>query len=64
MDALLDFFVKFPELSSKIFWMARESYAGKYIPNLAYEIDLYNMQAKPKQVNLKGILVGNGIISF
>ena len=64
MDALLDFFVKFPELSSNIFWMAGESYAGKYIPDLAYKIDLYNMQAKSKKVNLKGILVGNGIMSF
>ncbi len=64
MDALLDFFTKYPELSSNTFWLAGESYAGKYIPDLAYKIDLYNMQTKSKQINLKGILVGNGVMSF
>jgi len=64
MNAVLDFFVKYPELSSNIFWIAGESYAGKYIPDLAYKIDLYNTQTPSKQINLKGLLVGNGIMSF
>ncbi len=61
---MLDFFIKYPELSSNIFWLAGESYAGKYIPDLAYKIDLYNMQTKSKKINLKGLLVGNGFMSF
>ncbi len=62
-DALLDFFVKYPEYSDNIFWIAGESYAGKYIPDLATFIDVYNT-FESKKINLKGILVGNGVMSF
>lgn len=63
-DALLDFFVKFPEYSDNDFWIAGESYAGKYIPDLASFIDVYNYLQKGKKINMKGILVGNGVMSF
>lgn len=63
-DALLDFFVKYPEYSDNPFWIAGESYAGKYIPDLAEFIDVYNFIQIGKAVNLKGILVGNGVMSF
>lgn len=63
MNALLDFFNKYPEYRKNPFWIAGESYAGKYIPDLAVKIDQYNLNAS-FQINMKGILVGNGIMSF
>jgi serine carboxypeptidase-like clade 2 len=42
MNALLDFFNKFKEYRTNNFWIAGESYAGKYVPDLAVLIDLYN----------------------
>ena len=53
--ALVDFFqTKFPELASNDFFITGESYAGVYIPTLAYEI----LQHAP-QINLKGLAVGD-----
>lgn len=49
----------FPDLQTNDFYIAGESYAGKYVPALAYTID----QNNPKQklvINLKGIAIGNG----
>jgi carboxypeptidase C (cathepsin A) len=38
-----------------------ESYAGKYVPSIAYQIHQYNQNAPPtKRINLKGIAIGNG----
>ena len=38
LKALLNFFEKFPEMKSKDFYISGESYAGIYVPILAYEI--------------------------
>jgi carboxypeptidase C (cathepsin A) len=58
-QALLNFFNgKFPELRGRQFFIAGESYAGKYIPDLA------RLALDKGGLNLKGILVGNGIFSF
>lgn len=49
----------FPDLQTNDFYIAGESYAGKYVPALAYTIH----QNNPKQklvINLKGIAIGNG----
>ena len=35
LNALVDFFKKFPEYQNRSFWIAGESYAGRYIPDLA-----------------------------
>lgn len=43
LNALLDFFQKFPEYRKSPFFIAGESYAGKYIPDLAVLIDRYNL---------------------
>lgn len=61
--ALVEFYKKFPEYSSRGLWIAGESYAGKYIPDLAALI-LRNNEAGNSSIKLKGILIGNGIISF
>ena len=63
MNAVLDFFQKFPEYRRSPFFIAGESYAGKYIPDLAVLIDRYNLDAA-SPINFRGIMVGNGVMSF
>jgi len=63
LTAVLAFYDKFPEYKSRGLWIAGESYAGKYIPDLAQLIIQSNDQGK-SSIKLKGILIGNGIISF
>jgi len=63
--ALIDFFspAKYPELAGNDFWIAGESYAGVYIPTLAQYIDQQNNNASQTlKMNLKGIMVGNGVV--
>ncbi len=55
--ALKAFFQKHPELSAKSVYLAGESYAGKYIPQLALRI-LSDHEHTPK-IHLKGILLGD-----
>jgi serine carboxypeptidase-like clade 1 len=57
---LQGFFAKFPEFRNNDFYVSGESYAGVYVPSLAQNIVLANHQGKPR-INLKGILVGNGV---
>ncbi|XP_067008046.2 venom serine carboxypeptidase-like [Anabrus simplex] len=57
--ALVQFFEVFPELRRLPFFIAGESFAGKYIPALAHTIHKRNPKADV-QINLKGIAVGNG----
>jgi carboxypeptidase C (cathepsin A) len=65
LKALLDFFVKFPTMKNKDFYIAGESYGGIYVPMLAHKIVEYNKNLKESQkINLKGILVGNGVADW
>mgnify|MGYP000288919143 CR=1 FL=1 len=66
LRALLDFFEKYPEYRDNNFFIAGESYAGKYIPHLAKRVDEWNeyYAEEGKKVNMKGLLVGNGIMSY
>ena len=41
-----------------------ESYAGKYIPDITTLILGNNRDEKNKYINIKGIMVGNGVMSF
>lgn len=58
-EALLQFFTLFPEYQKNSFYISGESYAGKYIPTLAYTIHNNNPCAKVK-INLQGLAIGNG----
>ncbi|XP_065215166.1 venom serine carboxypeptidase-like [Planococcus citri] len=58
-DALTQFFALFPELRENKFFISGESYAGKYLPALGYEIYSRNPNM-PFPINLKGIFIGNG----
>jgi carboxypeptidase C (cathepsin A) len=42
LGALQDFYFKFPEYLSHDLYISGESYAGVYVPYLAYQIDKYN----------------------
>jgi hypothetical protein len=64
LNALVDFFTKFKEYSKTSFYLAGESYAGKYIPDLAVLIDKYNRGNPLITINMKGLLIGNGVMSF
>ena len=63
--ALLDFFRKYPEFKTKDFYVSGESYAGIYVPMLAYKIIEYNKKPETtEKIKLKGILVGNGVTDW
>lgn len=65
LNAVVDFFSnKFTQFRGRSFFIAGESYAGKYIPDLAMLIDGYNQRGEGVAINLMGILVGNGVMTF
>ncbi|CAG9767345.1 unnamed protein product [Ceutorhynchus assimilis] len=57
---LTQFFTMFPEIQKNEFYVAGESYAGKYVPAIAHTIHENNPTASLK-INLKGLLIGNGL---
>jgi len=61
--ALSKFFEKHPSLQQNKLYIAGESYGGKYNPHIAYEISQWNSNQtnSSKIINLKGILIGNGL---
>ena len=62
LASIVSFFTAYPELKNNDFWIAGESYAGVYVPSLAYAIYNYNQASPPFPINLRGIMVGNGCI--
>ncbi|XP_065875790.1 serine carboxypeptidase-like 20 [Euphorbia lathyris] len=60
-EFLLKWFELYPEFLSNPFFISGESYAGVYVPTLAYEV-MKGIDAGTKPIiNLKGYLVGNGV---
>ena len=61
LNAVLEFFKKFPNLKSNDFYISGESYAGIYVPWLAWKIIQHNAlpTSKENTIKLKGVLVGN-----
>ncbi|XP_077483067.1 venom serine carboxypeptidase-like isoform X2 [Amblyomma americanum] len=61
LEFLQQFFTLFDSYSSNDFYLAGESYAGKYIP--AIGAALHDSRGKLRvPINLKGIAIGNGMI--
>lgn len=58
-SALAQFFQLFPELQTNPFFISGESYAGKYLPAIAYTILQKNPSAD-LPLNLQGVLIGDG----
>lgn len=59
--ALVQFFALFPEYRDNEFYVAGESYAGKYVPAVSHTIHTNNPGAQVK-INFKGLAIGNGLI--
>nr|KYP68585.1 Serine carboxypeptidase-like 49 [Cajanus cajan] len=60
-DFLQEFFKTHPEFVKNDFYITGESYAGHYIPALAYRINQANKQNLGIHINLKGLAIGNGL---
>ena len=54
---LVNWLERFPEYKNRDFFIAGESYAGHYVPQLAQTILHHNKKANKTIINLKGILV-------
>lgn len=57
--ALVAFYEKFPEYKEHDLFISGESYAGIYVPYLAWQIIEHG-----SKFNLKGIIVGNGVTNY
>ncbi|XP_045683966.1 probable serine carboxypeptidase CPVL isoform X2 [Phyllostomus hastatus] len=58
-SALMQFFQLFPEFQENDFYITGQSYAGKYVPAIAYYIHTLNPTLS-LPINLKGIAIGSG----
>ncbi|KAH6814435.1 serine carboxypeptidase-like 20 [Perilla frutescens var. frutescens] len=58
---LLKWFELYSEYQSNPFYISGESYAGIYVPTLAYEVANGIVAGVKPILNLKGYLVGNGV---
>eukprot|EP01132_Coremiostelium_polycephalum_P005188 gene5188-6458_t len=60
-NLLQQFFQVYPEYRNNDFYITGESYAGKYIPALAYYIYNQNQQSYNEKIKLTGIAIGDGL---
>ncbi|NP_001147904.2 Serine carboxypeptidase II-3 [Zea mays] len=63
---LLNWMEKFPEYKGRDLYLAGESYAGHYVPQLAHAILGHAAAGKPSSsspLNLRGIMIGNAVIN-
>ncbi|KAL1833332.1 hypothetical protein ACET3Z_002983 [Daucus carota] len=60
---LLNWLERFPEYKDRDFYISGESYAGNYVPQLAYTILYHNKMTNNTHINLKGIIVGNAVLN-
>ncbi|KAK7263919.1 hypothetical protein RJT34_31518 [Clitoria ternatea] len=60
---LVNWLERFPEYKNRDLYIAGESYAGHYVPQLAHTILHHNKKATKTIINLKGILIGNAVIN-
>ncbi|KAL3651660.1 hypothetical protein CASFOL_004662 [Castilleja foliolosa] len=59
---LVNWLKRFPEYRNRDFYIAGESYAGYYVPELTHLI-LYQKKANMLTVKLKGIIIGNAVLN-
>ncbi|XP_021275754.1 serine carboxypeptidase 24 isoform X1 [Herrania umbratica] len=58
---LIRWMSRFPQYKRREFYIAGESYAGHYVPQLAKKIHDYNKAYSHPIINLKGFIVGNAV---
>ncbi|KAF5191519.1 Carboxypeptidase, partial [Thalictrum thalictroides] len=62
---LINWFSRFSQFKNSDFYIAGESYAGFYIPELAQLLVRKNLHAHPSsKILLKGVMIGNGMMDF
>ncbi|KAK1390249.1 Carboxypeptidase [Heracleum sosnowskyi] len=60
---LLNWFKRFPQFKSHEFYIAGESYAGHYVPQLSEVIfDKNKHVSKEEYINFKGFMIGNALM--
>ncbi|XP_031091558.1 serine carboxypeptidase-like 27 [Ipomoea triloba] len=59
---LVKWFDRFPQYKYRDFYIAGESYAGHYVPQLSQIVYQRNKGIKNPVINFKGFLVGNAVI--
>lgn len=62
LKALRQFFIIYSEYKNNDFFIAGESYAGKYIPALVAAIHEHNKKQYSIPINLKGVSIGCGFM--
>lgn len=60
-EAIQQLYLLFEWSSSSDFWITGESYAGKYVPALAYYIHKAQSKKPKVKIPLKGLAIGNGL---
>ncbi|KAJ4979108.1 hypothetical protein NE237_009888 [Protea cynaroides] len=58
---LVNWFEKFPQYKHRDFYIAGESYAGHYVPQLSQIVHQRNKGIENPVINFKGFLVGNAV---
>lgn len=58
--ALQEFLGLYPAYRACPLYIAGESYAGKYVPNIATEIMRRNAEGKDDPINMRGLAIGDG----
>ncbi|OUZ99792.1 Peptidase S10 [Macleaya cordata] len=61
---LINWLERFPEYKTRDFFIAGESYAGHFVPQLAQLILHRNKNTSQTVINLRGIAMGNAYIDF
>nr|XP_010907374.1 serine carboxypeptidase-like 34 [Elaeis guineensis] len=62
---LVNWFQRFPQYKLNEFYIAGESYAGHYVPQLAKVIFDKNKETTAEDyINLKGFMIGNALLDF
>ncbi|MQL95288.1 hypothetical protein Taro_027953 [Colocasia esculenta] len=59
---LVNWLERFPHYKTREFYMVGESYAGHYVPQMAYEVLLNNKMGNRTVINLRGIAIGSGLL--
>lgn len=63
--ALVQFLTAFTEYKDHELWITGESYAGMYIPWFANKVhDMNQLNSTALKINLKGVMVGNGVMDM
>jgi len=60
---LVNWFDRFPKYKNRKFYIAGESYAGYFVPELAATILDHQKLKQGSFINLKGVIVGNGLLN-